>query len=191
MATSNGVEVTITFLEVTQRPARSSVPPRRADISGIFRADPPSLGFYRFLYNSVGDTCYWYMRRLMKDEDLRNVIEDPKVEVYVLYVRGTPAGYVELDRRIETDVEIAYLGLLPEFIGRGLGSWLLAWAISCAWQGEVSRVWLHTCTLDHPSALPMYQRGGLCAFKQEREWVEFETLAAAGFDPSAFQSTIG
>lgn len=189
MVNLGDVEVTITFLEVTQRSTRGSAPPRRADISGIVRADPPSLGFYRFLYESVGEPCYWYMRRLMKDEQLRTIIEDSLVEVYVLYVRGTPAGYVELDRRLQGEVEIAYFGLLPEFIGRGLGSWLLSWAMQCAWQQDVARVWLHTCTLDHPSALPMYQRAGLQAFKQEKERVELHTLAAAGFDVSELQSS--
>jgi len=93
------------------------------------------------------------------------------VAIYVLYVAGVPAGFVELDGRIAGAVELSYVGLMPEFVGRGLGGYLLDWAISAAWQMEPKRVWLHTCSLDHPSALPMYQRVGFVVYDEQIETV--------------------
>ena len=176
------ITTTVTSLEVTRRPNRYLKKPRRADLSGIWRADPPSISFYRFLYNTIGRPWYWYVRRTMSDEALREIIEDPKVEVYVPQVRGTPAGYLELDRRVAGEVEIAYLGLLPEFIGRGIGPWLLDFGVQRAWREDCERVWVHTCTTDHPSALAMYQRAGMQVFKREQHEVALCELVEAGFD---------
>ncbi len=147
-------------------------PPRLFDkppIEGaiILRAKRPPVPFYRYLYNCVGEPWLWYMRRKIDDEALCAIIHDENVEVYVLYVSGVPAGYVELDRRSNNEVELAYFGLLPEFIGRGLGSYLLDWALSQAWCTQPERVWVHTCNLDHPKALEIYQRAGFVSYKQE------------------------
>ena len=100
------------------------------------------------------------MRRRLSDEDLAAVIHDDRVEVFVLQVRGVPAGYIELDRRVEGEVEIAYFGLIPEYIGRGFGAFLLDWGLGRAWSYGPRRVWLHTCNLDHPRALDVYRRRG-------------------------------
>src|SRR3546814_4008857 len=91
----------------------------------------------------------------MPDAELTAVIADPAVEIYVLLVSGVPAGYVEIDRRAGTDaVELAYFGLLPEFIGQGYGRYLLDTVVDFAWAaGHCSRLWVHTCDLDHPRAL--------------------------------------
>lgn len=182
--TTNNVQVTttVTYLELTSRRKPRAASAHRSDISGIWRADPPSVSFYRFLYESVGEPWYWYLRRNMDDHALREIIESPDVEVYVAYVRGTPAGYVELDRRTAGETEIAYLGLFPEFFGRGIGPWLLNWGIERAWREECERVWLHTCTLDHPAALPMYQRAGMQVYQQEEERIDLEDLRRAGFE---------
>jgi GNAT superfamily N-acetyltransferase len=80
--------------------------------------------------------------------------------VNVLWADGVPAGYVELDRREPPGVEIGYFGLMPEFIGQGLGAFLLDWAIRHAWRARPRRLWLHTCDLDHPRALAFYQKLG-------------------------------
>ena len=89
------------------------------------------------------------------------------IEIDVLYAHGAPAGYVEFDKRRLPDVEIAYFGLLPEFIGQGLGGYFLRWALHRAWQLQPGRVWLHTCSLDHPNALNNYQKAGLLPYRQE------------------------
>ena len=166
------VEVTVTFLESRERPRAVAPLASRSDVSGVIRADPPSVSFYRFLYDTVGAPWHWYERRELSDAELLAIIEDPKVEVYVVYVRGAPAGYVELDLRVEGDVEVAYFGLMPEFIGRGLGTWLLDFGLRKAWRQGVRRVWLHTCTLDHPSAISMYQRAGLVVYDRKVKMVD-------------------
>jgi len=78
-----------------------------------------------------------------------------------------PAGFAELDRRNKEDIELVQFGLMPEFIGRGLGWYFLQWIIDKAWSYQPRRFWLHTCTLDHPAALPNYQKAGFTIYKEE------------------------
>ena len=82
------------------------------------------------------------------------------------------AGFVELDRRQRDEVELAYFGLIPEFMSQGLGPYLLAWAVDQAWSKRVRRLWVHTSNLDHPSAIAVYQRAGFSPYHQERVIVE-------------------
>jgi GNAT superfamily N-acetyltransferase len=89
------------------------------------------------------------------------------VETWVAYLAGTPAGYFELEAQAEGNVEITYFGLLPQFIGRGLGGPLLTATVERAWAMGARRVWVHTCSLDHPSALPGYQARGFRVFEVE------------------------
>ncbi len=158
---------TITSLEMTARPTHAPVPiPARLKIA-LLRAHRPGAAFYRYLYERVGETWLWYERRALDDQALSTIVDDDRVEIYVLYADGVPAGYAELDRRTPPDIELAYFGLLPEFIGRGLGAYLLAAAIDIAWAHEPKRLWMHTNTLDHPKALPLYQRFGFVPYKRE------------------------
>ena len=163
------LDCTITYLEMTERPARPPAVLPGGVYAALLRAREPSNRFYRFLYDTVGEPWLWYERRAMDDETLAAVIQDEKVEIYVLYVEGQPAGYAELDRRAEPDIELAYFGLLPDFIGRGLGAYLLTSALEIAWNTEPARVWVHTNTLDHAGALPLYQKCGFKPYKQERK----------------------
>ncbi len=163
------ISCTVTYLEMLARP---SLPPtalssRRA--AALLRARQPSVAFYRFLYNTIGESWMWHERRALDDEALAAIIQDDMVEIYVLYVDGVPAGYAELDRRREPDIELAYFGLMPGFSGAGLGAYLLASAIDLAWSYEPDRLWVNTNTLDHPRALALYQRFGFKPYKQEIE----------------------
>jgi GNAT superfamily N-acetyltransferase len=161
------LDLTITYLEMTERPPHPHVvPPHRLKLS-LLRAHQPTVGFYRFLYNSVGEPWLWYERRVMSDDDLARIIQDDRVEIYVLYVDGVPAGFAELDLRTPPNIELAYFGLMPDFIGRGLGRYLLTWAIDTSWNHEPERLWVNTNTLDHAKALPLYQRCGFRPYKQE------------------------
>jgi GNAT superfamily N-acetyltransferase len=162
------LDVTITYLQMLERPARGPAqPPRLTEKIALMRAERPTVGFYRYLYNAVGGAWLWYERNQLSDEELAAIVEDERVDVCVLYYGGTPAGYAELDFRQEGEVELAYFGLMPEFIGMGLGQYLLEWAVDTAWERNPGRLWVHTCTLDHPAALPLYQKAGFAPYDQE------------------------
>jgi GNAT superfamily N-acetyltransferase len=156
--------VTTTYLEMLARPQRE-VPPAREGIS-VVHARRPSVAYYRFLYDAVGKEYDWTTRRKMPDADLAAIVGDPRDEVHVLMADGSPAGFAELDRRIAGEVELVQFGLMPEFIGQGLGQWFLEWTIDRAWSYGPQRFWLHTCTKDHPAALPNYLQAGFTIYKQ-------------------------
>ena len=103
----------------------------------------------------------------MPDRDLHSIITNEAIAIHVLYIEGTPAGYVELDNRVPDEVEIAYFGLLPQFIGCKLGPWFLYWAVREAQSQNPDRIWVNTCTLDHPAALALYQRTGFVIYEQQ------------------------
>ena len=132
----------------------------------MFRAKQPPLAFYRFLYETVGEPWLWWERRELSDDELLAIVHDPLVEIYVLNVDGAPAGFFELDRRSPPDIELALFGLVPDFIGKKLGVYLLTSAIDIAWSYSPRRLILHTNSLDHPRALPLYQRLGFKPYKQ-------------------------
>lgn len=154
------IPVTVTYLEMREPPPLPAVPPP-AVRHALFRAQHPPVHFYRYLYDTIGRQWHWVDRRRLSDDALAKIIQDEQVEIYVLYVEGVPAGYAELDfRSLPAVADLAYFGLVPDFIGRGFGRWLLAWSIEEMWMREARRVTVNTCTLDHPSALPLYQRMG-------------------------------
>ena len=162
------LEVTFTYLEMREAPSRPPAhPPTLNHPITLTRIMEPTIGFYRYLYNAVGEPWLWYERRIMEDEKLLPIIHDDRIEIYCLFVGGVPAGYAELNRREPTDIELSYFGLIPEFIGRGLGRYFLEAVIDIAWSHHPNRFWLHTCTLDHPSALSNYQRRGFSPFDQK------------------------
>jgi ribosomal protein S18 acetylase RimI-like enzyme len=164
------IEIAITHLEMTRRPRLPAPPPPALKLA-VLRADAISVPFYRYLYNTVGAPWLWYERRRMSDEDLAAIVRHPDVDVFVLYAQGEPAGYAELDRRAMPEIELVYFGLMPDFIGRKLGPWLLHWAVDAAWAREPQRLWVHTCSLDHPRAIAHYQRAGFVPYRQERKIV--------------------
>lgn len=165
------IETTITYLQMFEPPRRPWARPPRNGL-GIVQAVRPTVSFYRYLYNTVGEPWLWSIRRKLSDEALAQIVQDDRVEVYVLYVEGVPAGYVELDRREPPDIELGYFGLIPQFIGQKLGPYLLDWAIERAWSYGPPRFWLHTCTLDHPKALSMYQQAGFVPYQSETKLEE-------------------
>jgi GNAT superfamily N-acetyltransferase len=126
---------------------------------------PPSL--WRQLYTDVGREYHWVDRLAWTDDEITAYLADPALELWVLREGGAPAGYFELRKEDGGAVEIAYFGLMPEAIGRGLGKYLLTKAVERAWAWEATRVWLHTSSLDHSSALPNYLARGFTVWKQE------------------------
>ncbi len=162
------VETLVTYLEMTGPPAAPPLPAPRSGLE-VRLARSPTVSFYRYLYGTIGEGWTWVVRRLLSDEELRQILGDPAVEVNVLWVEGVPAGLAELDRRQPGEIELAYFGLLPEFIGHGLGRWLLDWTIRHAWRARPRRLWVHTCDLDHPRALRVYQKSGFRVYDQRTE----------------------
>jgi len=164
--TDNRIEVTRTYLQLAQpddlKPAR--VDDERVHILQALYC-PPS--FYRYLYGEVGRLYHWIDRLIWTDDEIGAHLARPEITLWVMYGEGVPAGYFELERHADGSTEIAYFGLIQEFLGQGLGKHLLTEAVACAWQEGANRVWLHTCTLDDPAALPNYLKRGFQAFKQE------------------------
>jgi GNAT superfamily N-acetyltransferase len=167
------IEVTRTYLEAVEHDAAS---PAFADASAkVERVLECPASFFRYLYSEVGRRYHWVDRLGWSDEEIRAYLGDANVSLWVMYSAGAPAGYFELLRYEDGSTEIAYFGLLQEFIGRGLGKRLLSEAMARAWAGGANRVWLHTCTLDDPAAMPNYLKRGFRPFKQE---TYFTTITA-------------
>ena len=157
---------TRTFLEM--RSASQVQPCAFPDASAVVgRLDEVPGSLYRYLYREVGRPWHWLDRWDWSDARVAEHLTSGGIEIWLLTVGGTPAGWFELHRTAH-EVEIGYFGLLPEFIGRRLGPALLTVAAREAWTSGPDRVWLHTCSLDHPSALRNYQRVGFVPYREER-----------------------
>lgn len=159
------MRIKISYLQMFARPEQVVLPPREGLV--VVHAKKPTVAYYRFLYDTVGRTYDWPKTRLMSDAELSALLNDPRVEVHVLMVEGVPAGFAELDRRLEDEIELVNFGLMPEFIGQGLGRFFIRWTIDKAWSYGPRRFWLHTDTKDHPVALSNYLKAGFTVFKEE------------------------
>jgi GNAT superfamily N-acetyltransferase len=157
--------ITTTYLQMFNHPMRVVSPPRDGLI--VVHARQPSVSYYRFLYDAVGRDYDWTSRKKLSDTQLASLLSDSRTEVYVLMVDGVPAGFAEFDRRVEGEIELVQFGLIREFIGLGLGRYFLQWTIDKAWSNSPRRMWLHTCTKDHPAALPNYVKAGFTIYKEE------------------------
>lgn len=144
------------------RRARVPEPPPQ-----IMRAEVPSPTLNRFLYTAVGGDWRWIDRLAWNHERWMQYLNRPEVQTWVMYVQGSPAGYVELEKQARADIEIAYFGLMREFLGRGLGGHLLSVGLEKAWAMGAGRVWVHTCTLDGKNALANYLARGMTLYKTE------------------------
>lgn len=151
-------------------------PVRRDEPALVFRqVEIASPEFSRFLYQTAGGDWHWIDRLPWTREEWLEHLERAGHETWVAYLAGTPAGYFELERQEQGNVEIGYLGLLPSFLGRGLGGRLLTAAIERAWAMGAKRVWVHTCSLDHPAALANYQARGMRVYKDEVGYKDLPT----------------
>ncbi|MFN3853340.1 MAG: GNAT family N-acetyltransferase [Phreatobacter sp.] len=162
------IAAVVTHLEMRQRPALEP----EAPAVRLRRVVEPELGWYRRLYADIGLDWLWFSRLMMSDAALAAVIHHPAVEVFAADGETPCLGIVELDRRDPADVEITFFGLRREVVGRGLGGAMMRQALREAWQAGTRRVWLHTCTLDHPGALGFYRRMGFSPFARAIEVVD-------------------
>jgi GNAT superfamily N-acetyltransferase len=157
------VEVTTWYLEML---SRGQLRPRLIEHPSleICQAQVPSPEFSRFLYASVGGQWYWCDRLSWSYDRWFTYLNRPQLETWVAYWLGTPAGYLELEAQPEGNVEIAYFGLLPQFMGQGLGGHLLTVGVKRAWELGANRVWVHTCSLDGPFAYKNYESRGFILY---------------------------
>jgi GNAT superfamily N-acetyltransferase len=160
------IEVTRTYLQLERPEDLNPAHVEDAHIR-IERVIECPASFFRYLYAEVGRFYHWIDRLPWTDEQIRAHVTRPEITLWVMFREGAPAGYFELEKHDDGSVEIAYFGLMQEFMGRGLGKHLLSIAAGQAWRDGANRVWLHTCTLDDPAALPNYLKRGLKPFKQE------------------------
>jgi GNAT superfamily N-acetyltransferase len=160
------IAAVVTHLEMTERPTLSRDPEGAWTLR---RVQTPGFDWFRGLYRRVGEQWLWFSRLQMGDAELAATIHSPQVEVYALVQDGCDEGLLELDFRDAGQCELAFFGVTAKLIGGGAGRWLMDRALELAWSRPIRRVWVHTCTLDHPSALAFYQRSGFRPFRRQIE----------------------
>lgn len=157
----------VTSLEMRARPRPAPMPAARLRLQ---RWATPELEKYRTLFRRVGAPWLWYSRLAMPDDRLAAIVHNPAVQVFAATdPQGIEVGMLELDFRHAETCELSYFALVPELVGRGNGRWLMAEALARAWAPGVTRVWVHTCTLDHPRALPFYMAAGFLPYRRTIE----------------------
>ena len=176
---SRAVEVVRTYLELQAPEQLRAAPVPDASVRFVHRADITPR-HYRRLYAAVGHRWHWHDRDAWSDDMLAAHLARPDISVWECLVGDASAGYFELLRCPDASVEIAYFGLAEPFIGRGLGKAMLARAAEEAWALEPTRVWLHTCTLDSPHALPNYLARGFTPVRRERYVAELPDEPSSG-----------
>jgi GNAT superfamily N-acetyltransferase len=170
------ISVTISHLEML---SPNDLRPRPAPHFGLAVARVPIAipELNRFFYTAVGGAWYWLERLVWTYADWMKYLDRPELQTWIVSDSGVPAGYFELEQQPGDSVEIAYFGLLPQFVERGLGGWALTQAVEKAWAMGARRVWLHTCDLDHPRALANYLARGFRQFKTETKSEELPSTS--------------
>lgn len=154
----------VTCLEMREKPKPRPLRPTERPMT-LERMEKPDIAAYRALFRAVGQDWLWCSRLLMADAELLAILGNPDVEVYVLGGPSLRLGLLELDFRQKGQCELAFFGLVPEAIGRGAGRFLMDQALAKAWSRPIERLWVHTCTFDHPSALGFYRRSGFTPYE--------------------------
>lgn len=164
-------KVTVTHLELTsQDQLRTATRVEGLSIRLVF---PPVPSFNRRCYETIGAQWHWRDRLKWSDDDWARWLATPGVRTWEFLYQGNPGvGYAELASDLEGDTEIVYFGLMPEFVGRGMGGDSLSRIAEVAWSLPSRRVWLHTCTFDSPIAIVNYEARGFRRFKVGEEWRE-------------------
>jgi GNAT superfamily N-acetyltransferase len=162
------IATVVTFLELRRRPDLPPAP------DGAWTLDPigADLERYRALFRRIGEPWLWFSRLVMPGPELLAILADREVEALALRARpggSEDIGLLELDFRRSGACELAFLGVVPEAIGSGAGRFLIGQAIARAFARPIGRLWVHTCTLDHPDALGFYRRAGFRPYKRAIE----------------------
>ena len=161
------IATVVTSLEMRNAPRPRPLAPSPLR---LVRWPAPDPAKYRALFRRIGEPWLWFSRLIMDDAELARIIGDPAVEVFaVLDRQGIEIGFLEIDFREPHTAELAYFGFVPELAGQGHGRWLMGHALSLGWRKDVTRLWVHTCTLDHPCALGFYRAQGFAPFARSIE----------------------
>jgi len=156
----------VTYLEMRTPPV--DWPPTTSEFA-IRRVEQPGLEWYRRLFREIGEPWLWFSRLRLSDDELRAILGDARVDIFALSHEGRDQGLLEFDRRRFPDIEVAFFGVTPALIGKGAGRALLAQGLRLEWSHQPQRIWLHTCTADHPSALGFYRKFGFVPYKRAIE----------------------
>jgi GNAT superfamily N-acetyltransferase len=176
------IAAVVTALEMRARPALRSEPTGDWTLRDH---RPPDPDWFRDLYSRVGNDWLWWSRLSLDDAGLMAIVGHPDVEVRSLEAGSRSEGLLELDFREAGECELSFFGLSPALVGHGAGRWLMNRALELAWARPIQRLWVHTCTLDHPDALEFYIRSGFTPYRRQVEIVADPRLtgvlpAAAG-----------
>lgn len=160
----------VTYLEQLKRPPFLAPMPVNLHVALMKQTDMP-LHFYRYLQYHTGREWHWVARLRLTDAALSKMIHDPATSIHVLYVNGAPSGFFELNKTGSGNVNIEYFGLMRHAQKMGLGRWFLSQALEAAWEMSPAKVTVNTCTLDHPAALPLYQKLGFTPIGQSETFI--------------------
>lgn len=166
----------VTFLERTEPP--TAPPPADADFA-IRRVANPTIDWFRALYSRIGQDWLWFSATVMPEERLAAYIGQPTVEILALTKNGEDIGLAEIDFSTNGEAEIVTFGVVAEAIGTGAARHLMEHALAVAFRPGVGRVWLHTCTFDHPAAVRFYLRSGFRGWKYAIEVSDDPRLTGA------------
>lgn len=169
------VAAIVTMLEMTAPPP--PLPERATEGLTLERVLSPEPGWYRALFRRVGEDWMWFSRLRMSDAELAAIIQHPEVEVLLLRKDGVEAGYIELDGREPGEIELAFVGLVPDMVGSGAGRFLINRALARAWERGPRRVHVHTCTNDKQGALTFYIKAGFRPYANAVEIVDDPRLS--------------
>lgn len=171
------IAAVVTYLEMRSAPqTEKDAPPLKGEIRHI---DAPDVDWYLEIYKRIGTDLLWFSRLTKSREELTATFSDPGYAVYVLNCDDEEEGLLELDFRQSRECELAFFGVSPNLVGTGAGRSLMHHAIKIAWSHPIDRFWLHTCTLDHPRALPFYLRSGFSAYRRQVEIADDPRLTGA------------
>jgi GNAT superfamily N-acetyltransferase len=160
------IAAVVTYLEMLERPRATLTPSAPVTLRQVRN---PGLDWYRQIFRRAGLQWLWWSRIEMTDAQLSAILNAPTTELFIAKNDGAEIGMAELDRAHPDQVEIAFFGLYPEWVGKGLGRAFMNALLDRAWNAETSRVWVHTCTLDSPAALPFYLTCGFRPYKRAIE----------------------
>ena len=160
------VAAVVTYLEMLELPAD---PNASGGSITLRRVENPQPGWYREIFRRAGEPWLWFSRLEMTDEQLSALLNAPTAELFIAEKDGAEIGMAELDRSQPGEVEITFFALYPEATGKGLGRPFMRAFLDRAWSSSTARVWVHTCTLDSPAALPFYIQCGFRAYKRAIE----------------------